>query len=52
MKHIGLQVPEHINEWVKKKGEEFFGRKQSKSDYIRFILMQAYDRDQLKLKDK
>ena len=52
MKHIGLQVSEQLDEWLKAQGEKFFGRKHSKSDYIRFILMQAHDRDQMNLKDK
>jgi hypothetical protein len=44
-KMICLQVPTHLNKWLDMKGIEKFGRKNSKSDFIRSVLMDKYDEE-------
>ena len=42
-KFIGVYVPTDLNDWIKEQGIKQFGRKNSKSDFIRLLLMQKHD---------
>lgn len=47
-KFVGVQIPDYLDRWCKTKGVEKFGRNNSKSDFIRAVLMEAYDKDMKK----